>query len=69
MTINTNRTRNGEIVSVAVVRALMETGKWSLLSAFQVIDGVSYWWVENDECADYCLVSIRACDAAGLAPE
>jgi hypothetical protein len=67
MPINTQKTRDGEIVSITVLRTLLSTG-WDLSDKMQVIDGESFWLVEHDSTMDYCLASIRECDANDIHP-
>jgi len=64
--VNTQKTRDGEIVSISVLRALLETGQWEVTRTSQVIDGESYWRAENDAAMDYCLVSISDCGDEGI---
>lgn len=62
MAINTHKTRDGEIVSVKVLRALLATGNWQVTGISQVVDGKSYWHVDNFFGADYCLASAEDCE-------
>lgn len=65
--INTKRRRDGEMVSVVVLRALLSDG-WELTSTSQVVDGVSVWLVVHARRCDTCIVTIADCDAFDIHP-
>lgn len=62
MAINVHKTRDGEIVSGTVLRALLATGDWEVTGISSVIDGATYWRVANLVAMDHCLVSSEARD-------
>ncbi|MCA9265530.1 MAG: hypothetical protein KDA60_16835 [Planctomycetales bacterium] len=64
MAINVHKTRDGEIVSGTVLRALLATGEWEVTGISSVIDGATYWRVANLSAMDHCLASGDACDEA-----
>jgi hypothetical protein len=55
MRVNTTKLRDGAIVSAETCRALVNAG-WVVTGISQVIEGRSYWVVENDEAMDRALV-------------
>jgi len=55
------------IITTTELTRLLKTA-WQLTSISQVIDGVSYWLVENNEKMERRLVAIRDCDDAGIHP-
>jgi hypothetical protein len=59
--VNTQKKRDDAIVSGNVCRALVKAG-WRVTRISQVIDGQSYWIVENAEAMDHALVSLADWD-------
>lgn len=62
MTVDVTKRRDGAIVSPRMARELVASGEWEVNRIHQVINGVSFWRVENDRLMDYCLVKIREWD-------